>query len=116
MKLRKHAFVCAVCLTYWTYSLIPLIYRQDCQHALRLCCLLNVLDLLKAFQTIPSIGIVWLLHLSSTYESMLSTFIRNEEASTHCVEALWPRQGSNLDLEFRKLMYYPLYYKAIWQI
>lgn len=24
----------------------------------------------------------------------------------------WPRQESNLDLELRKLLYYPLYYKA----
>jgi hypothetical protein len=28
---------------------------------------------------------------------------------------LWPRQESNLDLELRKLLYYPLYYEAmIW--
>ena len=27
--------------------------------------------------------------------------------------ALWPRQESNLDLELRKLLYYPLYYEAI---
>ena len=26
---------------------------------------------------------------------------------------LWPRQESNLDLELRKLLYYPLYYEAI---
>lgn len=25
---------------------------------------------------------------------------------------LWPRQESNLDLELRKLLYYPLYYEA----
>ncbi len=25
---------------------------------------------------------------------------------------LWPCQESNLDLELRKLLYYPLYYKA----
>jgi hypothetical protein len=25
---------------------------------------------------------------------------------------LWPRQESNLDLELRKLLYYPLYYGA----
>ena len=25
---------------------------------------------------------------------------------------MWPRQESNLDLELRKLLYYPLYYKA----
>ena len=25
----------------------------------------------------------------------------------------WPRQESNLDLELRKLLYYPLYYKAM---
>ncbi len=25
----------------------------------------------------------------------------------------WPRQESNLDLELRKLLYYPLYYEAI---
>jgi hypothetical protein len=25
---------------------------------------------------------------------------------------MWPRQESNLDLELRKLSYYPLYYKA----
>ncbi len=24
----------------------------------------------------------------------------------------WPRQESNLDLELRKLLYYPLYYEA----
>ncbi len=28
---------------------------------------------------------------------------------------LWPRQESNLDLELRKLLYYPLYYEAGWQ-
>ncbi len=27
-------------------------------------------------------------------------------------KALWPRQESNLDLELRKLLYYPLYYEA----
>ena len=27
-------------------------------------------------------------------------------------ELLWPRQESNLGLELRKLLYYPLYYKA----
>lgn len=27
----------------------------------------------------------------------------------------WPRRESNLDLELRKLLYYPLYYKAGWQ-
>ena len=27
-------------------------------------------------------------------------------------DVLWPRQESNLDLELRKLLYYPLYYKA----
>ena len=27
----------------------------------------------------------------------------------------WPRQESNLDLELRKLLYYPLYYEAGWQ-
>ena len=26
---------------------------------------------------------------------------------------LWPRQESNLDLELRKLLYYPLYYEAV---
>lgn len=26
--------------------------------------------------------------------------------------SLWPRQESNLDLELRKLLYYPLYYEA----
>lgn len=26
---------------------------------------------------------------------------------------LWPRQESNLDLELRKLLYYPLYYEAL---
>jgi hypothetical protein len=26
--------------------------------------------------------------------------------------SLWPRQESNLDLELRKLLYYPLYYGA----
>gem|GEM_PF-1429306 len=26
---------------------------------------------------------------------------------------LWPRQESNLNLELRKLLYYPLYYEAI---
>ena len=25
----------------------------------------------------------------------------------------WPRQESNLDLELRKLLYYPLYYETI---
>ena len=25
----------------------------------------------------------------------------------------WPRQESNLDLELRKLLYYPLYYEAV---
>ncbi len=25
---------------------------------------------------------------------------------------MWPRQESNLDLELRKLLYYPLYYEA----
>ena len=25
----------------------------------------------------------------------------------------WPRQESNLDLELRKLIYYPLYYEAL---
>jgi hypothetical protein len=25
----------------------------------------------------------------------------------------WPRQESNLDLELRKLLYYPLYYEAL---
>lgn len=29
------------------------------------------------------------------------------------VPALWPRQESNLDLELRKLLYYPLYYEAL---
>ena len=27
---------------------------------------------------------------------------------------MWPRQESNLDLELRKLLYYPLYYGAFW--
>lgn len=27
--------------------------------------------------------------------------------------AKWPRQESNLDLELRKLLYYPLYYEAV---
>ena len=27
-------------------------------------------------------------------------------------EGLWSRQGSNLDLELRKLLYYPLYYET----
>ncbi len=26
---------------------------------------------------------------------------------------MWPRQESNLDLELRKLLYYPLYYEAV---
>jgi hypothetical protein len=69
----------------------------------------SVLNLPKAFQTIPSIGIVCLLHLSPTYESKLSTLSLNEEAPTLHVEALWSRQESNLDLVFRKhlLLYRP---------
>lgn len=35
-------------------------------------------------------------------------------ASFRC-EGLWSRQESNLDLELRKLLYYPLYYETnIW--
>ena len=29
---------------------------------------------------------------------------------------MWPRQESNLDLELRKLLYYPLYYEAFWKM
>ncbi len=32
------------------------------------------------------------------------------------LDFLWPRQESNLDLELRKLLYYPLYYKALIRI
>ncbi len=28
------------------------------------------------------------------------------------ITKMWPRQESNLDLELRKLLYYPLYYEA----
>ena len=76
-------------------------------------CLLPVLNLPKAFQTVPSIGIVCLLHLSPTYESKLSTLSQNEEAPTLRVEALWSRQESNLDLVFRKHLFYPLNYGTI---
>jgi hypothetical protein len=58
-------------------------------------CLLPVLNLPKAFQTIPMLGIVYLLHLSPTYESMLSTVSLYEEAPSLCVEALWSRQDWN---------------------
>jgi hypothetical protein len=58
-------------------------------------CLLPVLNLLKAFQTIPMVGIVCLLHPSPTYESKLSPLAQYEEAPTHRVEALWSRQDWN---------------------
>src|SRR6185312_15817603 len=29
---------------------------------------------------------------------------------------MWPRQESNLDLELRKLLYYPLYYEACYEL
>ncbi len=54
-----------------------------------------------------------LLHLSPTYESKLSTLSRNEEGPTLRVEPLWSRQESNLDLKFRKLLFYPLNYGTI---
>ena len=54
-----------------------------------------------------------LLHLSPTYESKLSTLCLNEEGPTLCVEPLWSRQESNLDLKFRKLLFYPLNYGTI---
>ena len=73
----------------------------------------TVLNLLKAFQTVPMLGTVWLLHLSPTYESKLSTLSRNEEAPTLRVEALWSRPGSNWDLVFRKHLFYPLNYGTI---
>ena len=76
-------------------------------------CLLPVLNLPKAFQTIPMLGIVCLLHLSPTYKSKLLTLSLNEEAPTLCVEALWSRQESNLDLVFRKHLFYPLNYGTI---
>ena len=92
-------------------------------------CLLTVLNLLKAFQTIPILGTVCLLHLSPIYESKLSTLSQNEEAPTLRVEALWSRQDwynlasfenqswsrqeSNLDLVFRKHLFYPLNYGTI---
>lgn len=38
---------------------------------------------------------------------------RNEKAPTLCVEALWSRQESNLDLVFRKHLFYPLNYGTI---
>jgi hypothetical protein len=40
----------------------------------------TVLNLLKAFQTIPLRVTVWLLYLSPTFESMLSTLSRNTKA------------------------------------
>ena len=64
--------------------------RRQCERSEY--CLLPVLNLLKAFQTIPTCGIVWFLHLSPTYESKLSTLSQNEETPTLCVEALWSRQ------------------------
>ena len=76
-------------------------------------CLLPVLNLPKAFQTFPMLVIVCLLHLSPTYESKLSKLSQNEEASTQSVEALWSRQESNLDLVFRKHLFYPLNYGTI---
>ena len=54
-----------------------------------------------------------LLHLSPTYKSKLSTLSRNEEGPTLRVEPLWSRQESNLDLKFRKLLFYPLNYGTI---
>ena len=54
-----------------------------------------------------------LLHLSPTHESKLSTLFLNEEGPTLCVEPLWSRQESNLDLKFRKLLFYPLNYGTI---
>ena len=54
-----------------------------------------------------------LLHLSPTYESELSTLSLNEEGPTLRVEPLWSRQESNLDLKFRKLLFYPLNYGTI---
>ncbi len=76
-------------------------------------CLLPVLNLPKAFQTIPMLGIVCLLHLSPTYKSKLLTLSLNEDAPTLCVEALWSRPGSNWDLVFRKHLFYPLNYGTI---
>ena len=73
----------------------------------------SVLNLPKPFQTIPLSGTVWVLHLSPTHESKLSTLSQNEEPPTLCVEGLWSRQESNLDLVFRKHLFYPLNYGTI---
>src|SRR3954468_12873376 len=42
----------------------------------------------------------------------LSQFMRALPAPRSRSQSMWPRQESNLDLELRKLLYYPLYYEA----
>ncbi len=41
-----------------------------------------------------------------------NSYNENRVRRIYWINNLWPRQESNLDLELRKLLYYPLYYEA----
>ncbi len=59
----------------------------------------------KQTETIPS-----QLHPSMHPNQCL--VVANDYKPISCNFCMWPRQESNLDLELRKLLYYPLYYEA----
>ena len=65
-----------------------------------------------------------LLNYPALRDSLASSFLTNLRKQAFdvvskwrspntCVEALWSRQESNLDLKFRKLLFYPLNYGTI---